>query len=72
ERAEVGLEFPEYTRRPSETVEALTLTVPEGTGVRWKLVLDRAVDQAEFRPAEGMPLPLEISPDGRSVMFQQV
>ncbi|NNM30205.1 MAG: hypothetical protein HKO57_11850 [Akkermansiaceae bacterium] len=72
ERAEVTLEFPEYTRRPVETVEALTLTLPEGTKIRWKLALDRAVGEAEFRPAEGDASPLEIGPDGRSVTMQQV
>jgi len=72
ERAEVTLEFPEYIRRAAETVEALTLTVPEGTTIQWKLALDRAVDEAEFRPAEGTALPLKISSDGRSVTMEQV
>jgi hypothetical protein len=72
ERAEVTLEFPEYTQRPAETVEALTLTVPEGTTIKWKLSLDRSVDEAEFRPAEGEAQPLDIGADGRSVTMQQV
>jgi hypothetical protein len=72
ERAEVTLEFPEYTQRPVETVEALTLTVPEGTTIKWKLSLDRSVDEAEFRPAEGEAQPLDIGADGRSVTMQQV
>jgi hypothetical protein len=72
ERAEVTLEFPEYTQRPTETVEALTLTVPEGTTIKWKLSLDRSVDEAEFRPAEGEAQPLDIGADGRSVTMQQV
>ena len=72
EQAEVSLEFPAYTNRPVETVEALTLTVPEGTRIKWKLSLDRAVSQAEYRPAGESAQPLEISPDGRSVTMQQV
>jgi hypothetical protein len=72
ERAEVSLEFPEYTQRPVETVDALTITVPEGTAVNWELTLDCPVSKAEFRPADGKALPLEISPDGRSVTMQQV
>lgn len=72
ERTEVTLEFPDYTRRPIESVEALTLTVPEGTKIHWRLTLDRAVGDAEFRPAEGKVLPLEIGKDGRSVTMQQV
>ena len=71
ERAEVTLEYPKYTERPVETVEALTLTVPEGTTIKWKLSLDRAVDAAEFRPADGDAEPLEISADGCSVTMQQ-
>ena len=49
---QLNLEFPEYTRRPAETVEALTLTVPEGTKIIWKLALDRVVDEAESYLAE--------------------
>ena len=72
ERADVTLEFPEYTQRPDETVEALTLIVPEGTMIKWKLSLDRAVDKAEFRPAEGETQSLDIGADGRSVTMQQM
>jgi DNA-binding FrmR family transcriptional regulator/nucleoside 2-deoxyribosyltransferase len=72
ERAEVTLEFPEYTQRSTETVEALTLTVPEGTTIKWKLSLDRPVDEAEFRPAEGEAQALVISVDGHSITMQQV
>ena len=72
ERAEVSLEFPEYTQRPVETVDALTITVPEGTAIKWELMLDCPVSKAEFRPADGKALPLKISPDGRSVTMQQV
>jgi hypothetical protein len=72
ERAEVSLEFPEYTQRPVETVDALTITVPEGTAVNWELTLDCPVSKAEFRPADGKALPLEISPDGHSVTMQHI
>ena len=72
ERAEVSLKFPEYTQRPLETVDALTITVPEGTTVNWKLTLDRSVSKAEFRPADGKALPLQIGADGRSVRMQQI
>jgi DNA-binding FrmR family transcriptional regulator len=72
ERAEVRIEFPAYTQRPTETVEALTVTVPEGTRMYWKLTLDRAVSKAEFRPDQETAMPLEVSSDGRSVTMQQV
>ncbi|MGB0325944.1 MAG: hypothetical protein ACPGJR_00290 [Akkermansiaceae bacterium] len=72
EQVEVTLDYPDYTRRPVEAVEALTLTVPEGTKIRWEMTLDRAVKEAEFRPAERTARPLEIGADGRSVKMEQV
>jgi len=72
ERAEVSLEFPPYTERPIKTVEALTLTVPEGTDIRWRLTLDRAVSKAEYNPAGGKTQVLDLSPDGRTVTMRQV
>ena len=71
-RAEVSLKFPEYTRRPVETIDALTMTVPEGTKVEWNLTLDRPVSEAEFRSAEGEVVPLQIGADGRSVSMQKI
>ena len=72
ERAKVSLEFPPYTDRPTETVEALTVTVPEGTRIKWQLTLDRALSKAEFNPAGGETRPLDVSQDGRAVTMQQV
>ncbi len=71
-RAEVVLAFPPYTNRPDETVEALTLAVPEDTNINWSLTLDRAVSKAEFNPAGAKAIPLDISPDGRTVTMRQV
>ena len=72
ERAEVSIEFPAYTQRPTETVEALTVTVPEGTRMHWKLTLNRPVSKAEFRPDQEVAMPLKVGSDGRSVTMQQV
>ena len=72
ERAEVSLVFPEYTQRPAATVDALTMTLPEGTRIKWKLALDRAVSSAEFRPAGDEVQPMQLSPDGRSVTMERV
>lgn len=69
--ARVTLEFPAYTRRSPETVEALTLTVPETTTVQWVLKLDRAVGGATVTFADQPPVPLEISDEGRTVTFRQ-
>ncbi|NQU21678.1 MAG: hypothetical protein HQ567_10370, partial [Candidatus Nealsonbacteria bacterium] len=72
QKAEVKLEFPPYTKRPTETVEALTVAVPERTTVKWKLTLDRAVSKADFNPTGGDVQPLTISDDGLTVEMQQV
>lgn len=72
QRAEVRIEFPAYTQRPTETIEAMTVTVPEGTRMNWKLTLDRAVSKAEFRSDQDAAIPLEVSSDGHSVTVQQV
>ncbi|MDT8391221.1 MAG: hypothetical protein RRC34_12010 [Lentisphaeria bacterium] len=71
EQARVTVTFPSYTRCPPETVEALTLTVPETTRIEWILTLDRAVREAAVTFAGQEPLPLEISEDGRTVTFRQ-
>ncbi|MFT5410003.1 MAG: hypothetical protein ACI9NC_002730, partial [Verrucomicrobiales bacterium] len=72
ERAQVSLEFPAYTERASQVVEALTVTVPEETQIQWQLTLDRALSEALFTPAGGDPQPLEISADGRTVTMAEV
>ncbi|MBT3297013.1 MAG: hypothetical protein HN919_13690 [Verrucomicrobia bacterium] len=72
EKAEVRLEFPAYTKRPVETVGALTVTVPETTRVTWKLSLDRAVREATINLAGEKPVPLQVSKDGLTVTFEQV
>ena len=72
ERAELSFDFPSYTNRPTETVEALTVTVPEGTGIRWRLTLDRPVRKADFVSAGEPPLPLDISQDGRVVTMRRI
>lgn len=66
-QAKLKLDYPAYTKLPTETVEALTVTVPEGTHIEWKLSLDHAVSQATYTPAGGKPKPLDISEDGYSV-----
>ncbi|MFM2171653.1 MAG: hypothetical protein RI957_1882, partial [Verrucomicrobiota bacterium] len=47
-RAELLLRYPDYQKRPEETVEAMTLTVPEGTQVTWKLTLDQPIQEAQL------------------------
>lgn len=72
EHAEVKLQFPEYTGRAAETVEALTFTVPETTKVDWTLTLDRAVREAAVNLAGQDPITMNISEDGLTVKFEQV
>ncbi len=71
ERVAVKLEYPAYTERPTETVEALTLTVPETTKISWVLKLDQAVKAATLNLPDEKSVPMEISADGRTVSFQQ-
>ena len=69
-QAKLNLEYPAYTKRPTETVEALTVTVPEGTKIQWELSLDRAVNKATYTPAGGETKPLDISADGFTVTMR--
>jgi len=71
-RAEGSIEFPPYTRRKDKPVEALTLTVPEGSVINWRLTLDRAVSRADYNPAGGQTQTLDLSSDGRIVTMRQV
>lgn len=63
----VDLEFPEYMNRPIETVEALTLTVPENTNVNWQLRLDTPVREATLYRDGVEDLPLTIGEDGQTL-----
>ena len=67
----VELEYPAYIERPTETVEALTLTVPEETGVRWQLTLDSPIRQATLHRDGAEDLPLEIGEDGRTLTLAE-
>jgi len=69
ERVKVGLTFPPYLGRAPESIEALTLTVPEGTSVNWKITLDRPVSAAQFLRDGKEPLALQVNEDGRQVTF---
>ena len=66
---EVELHYPAYLDRENETLEALTLTAPEGTDLSWRLTLDRPIQAARFVPDSGEPLDLKVSEDGRAVAF---
>lgn len=67
EKTQIRLEYPEYMRRSGETVEAMTLTVPEGCGIEWNLQMDRAVSSASVVIDGGEPVELEVSEDGLSL-----
>ena len=69
EEVKVTLVYPEYTLRPEEVVEALNLTVPEGSKLNWKITLDRAVSKADFQPSGGDVQTMEISEDDRTVSY---
>lgn len=69
QRVKVDLSFPEYLSRAPQSVEALTFTVPEGTGVNWQIHLDRPIRAAKFLRDGEEPMDLPVSADGRLVAF---
>jgi hypothetical protein len=67
----VELDFPDYTDRPNEIVQALTLTVPEETRVNWQLTLDTPIRQATLHRDDAPDLSLEIGHDGRTLTLSE-
>ena len=72
DNVQVTLQFPGYLERETETVEALTLTVPEGTMINWQFALDRPISEAVFMRDGEQPVKLEISNNGYQVKFRAV
>ncbi|MEI6176541.1 MAG: hypothetical protein WCS43_06585, partial [Verrucomicrobiota bacterium] len=70
-KVNVELDFPDYIDRGNEQLEALTLTVPEGTKVRWQLTLDTPIRKATLHRDGADDLPLEIGPDGRTLTLEE-
>ena len=70
-KAQVNLEFPSYLERAPETVEALTLAVPQETRIRWKLTLDRPVRDAVLNRDGEEPKRLEIA-EGSELVIEEV
>lgn len=69
EQVQVNLTYPSYLQRKPESIEALTLTVPEGTAVDWLLKLDRPIRSATF-VRDGEPaVELNVGDDGRTLAF---
>ncbi len=71
EKVQVGLEFPTYLERPAETVEALTLTVPQDTRLHWDLTLDRPIREVMLNRDGKEPLPLQVTNEGRQVVIEE-
>lgn len=69
EQVRVRLDYPEYLERKPEAIQALTLTVPEGTGVDWQLTLDRSIQSATFVRDGEEPVDLAVGSDGRTLAF---
>lgn len=66
-RTEIRVTYPAYMQRAAETMEAMTLTVPEGVTMEWVLQLDQPLSAATFTIEGGAPLPLAVSADGLTV-----
>ena len=71
EEVQVGLEFPSYLERETETVEALTLTVPQETKLHWQLTLDRPIREAVLNRDGKEPLPLQVTNGGRQLVIEE-
>lgn len=69
--AKLLLQYPEYQQRPEETVEAMTLTVPEGTQVKWQLTLDQPIQKAQLHRDGEAPLDLEVRSEGRELIVEE-
>jgi hypothetical protein len=67
----VDVALPDYLARKQESVEALTLTVPEGSKLDWQITLDRPISAATFLRDGEEPVALELSADGLQVNFAQ-
>ena len=67
----VDLEFPPYLDRENETIEALTLAVPESTGVTWQLTLDQPIRAAVLNRDDGEPIPLEVTGNGTRLVIDE-
>lgn len=67
----VELDFPDYLEREKEILEALTLTVPESTGLRWDLTLDRPVRSAVLHRDGQDPIPLELLDQGTRLILSE-
>jgi hypothetical protein len=67
----VNVAFPDYLARQPESIEALTLTVPEGSKLDWQITLDRAISSATFLRDGEEAVSLVLSEDGRQLSFSQ-
>lgn len=67
----VELDFPDYLDRENETREALTLSVPESTGIHWDLTLDRPVRSAVLHRDDQPPVPLELLDQGTRLILDE-
>ncbi|MFM7179909.1 MAG: hypothetical protein ACKO2G_00295 [Verrucomicrobiales bacterium] len=67
----VDLDYPDYIDRATDQVEALTLTVPEETKVRWQLTLDTPISAATLHRDGSDDQTLQIGPDGRTLTLAE-
>ncbi len=63
----IRLVYPEYMSRDPETMEAMTLVVPEGATIEWDLKLDTPVSSAAFNIEGTESIPLDLGEDGATL-----
>lgn len=62
----VELTFPAYTGRRPAAIETLSFEALEGATIAWHMKVDRALVEAELLLADGQPVKMTLSPDGRT------
>ena len=66
-QAKVEVNYPKYTLKEPDTLEALTLNIPEGSDLIWNLSLDRAVSEAYVQEGHNALRKVDVSQDGLTV-----
>jgi len=72
ENVKVEISYPSYQSRKNISVEALNLTVPEGSELTWKVNMNRPISSATLIADSEKPVSLNVSEDGRQLTFTKV
>ncbi len=68
----IRLTYPSYMKKEPDVLDAMTLTIPEGTTIEWELTLNKAVRKASFTTEGTQPIALTPSADGLKVTHKML